>query len=196
MKTFKEYLTENKKVYSFKIKVADKLPENFQENLKERLERCKVAKFEKTATTPIQALPLDFPEHPNTEVTIFELICEYPITSPEVAQEIRAIGIPDSCFRVRGSSEAIEQEQVLADKEPSGEALLADPQFKEAAKVNHKDWFGDDFNKSFLKDLSKAAKERKKDGANAEYKISKQKQDKSGAVSPMSKIANPDPIKG
>jgi hypothetical protein len=35
MKTFKEYLTESKKVYNFKIKVAGDLPEDFEKNLKE-----------------------------------------------------------------------------------------------------------------------------------------------------------------
>ena len=33
MKTFKEYLVENKKIYSFKIKVAGDVPEKFQEAL-------------------------------------------------------------------------------------------------------------------------------------------------------------------
>ena len=61
MKTLKEYLTESKKVYDFKVKVAGDVPESFQENLKTALERCKVLKLEKISTTPIQSLPLDFP---------------------------------------------------------------------------------------------------------------------------------------
>jgi hypothetical protein len=196
MKTFKEYLVESKKLYSFKIKVAGELPKNFQEDLKTRLDRCKVATFEKKSTTPIQALPLDFPDHPNTEVTVFEVICEYPITAPEIANDVKATGLPESCFRVRGSGEPSEQEQVLAQAEPSDEAVLNDSQYKDSGKVNHKDYFGDDFNKSFLKDLSKAAKERKKEGTQVEYKISKQKQDKAGMSSPISKVDNPSPIKG
>jgi hypothetical protein len=47
MKTFKEYLVENKKIYSFKIKVAGDVPEKFQEALKSRLDSCKVMTFEK-----------------------------------------------------------------------------------------------------------------------------------------------------
>jgi len=35
--------------------------------------------------------------------------------------------------------------------------------------------------------LGKASKERKKEGSQVEYKISKQKQDKAGTQSPMSK---------
>ena len=50
MKTFKEYLVENKKVYNFKIKIAGELPENFEKNLKEKLDRCGVMTFEKIKT--------------------------------------------------------------------------------------------------------------------------------------------------
>ncbi len=35
MKTFKEYLTENKKAYPFRIKVAGELPEGFAKKVKE-----------------------------------------------------------------------------------------------------------------------------------------------------------------
>ena len=183
MKTFKEYLVENKKVYNFKIKIAGDLPENFEKNLKEKLDRCKVMTFEKVKTTPIQALPLDFPDHPNMPVSIFEIICEYPITAPEIAADIKETGLPESCFRVRGSGEPSEEEQVLAAAELSGEALLADGQYKEAGKIKHKDYFGDDFNKGFLKDLAKSTKERKKENGQGEYKLPKHKQDKEGAKS-------------
>ena len=175
MKTFKEYLVENKKVYNFKIKIAGDLPENFEKNLKEKLDRCKVMTFEKVKTTPIQALPLDFPDHPNMPVSIFEIICEYPITAPEIAADIKETGLPESCFRVRGSGEPSEEEQILAAAEPSGEALLADGQYK--------DYFGDDYNKGFLKDLAKSTKERKKENGQGEYKLPKHKQDKEGAKS-------------
>jgi len=185
MKTFKEYLVENKKVYNFKIKVAGELPENFEKNLKDRLDRCKVMTFEKVKTTPIQSLPLDFPDHPNTTVSIFEIVCEYPITAPEIVNDIKETGLPESCFRVRGSNEPSEQEQILASAEPSGEALLADNQYKDSVKIKTKDYFGDDFNKGFLKDLAKTAKQQKKENGQGEYKLPKHKQDKEGAKSAM-----------
>ena len=178
MKSFKEYLTENKKVYSFKIKVAGELPDKFQETLKTSLDRCKVMTFEKIATTPIQKLPMDFPGHENVEVSIFEVICEYPITPPEVAVHVKSSGIPESRFRVRGSGEPSEVDQALMDSTES-----ADPMAD--AKVNHKDYFGDDFNKGFLKDLEKTAKARKKENGQGEYKLPKGKQDKAGAKSAL-----------
>jgi hypothetical protein len=184
MKTFKEYLTESKKVYSFKVKVAGELPEKFQEGLKTQLGRCGVMKVEKLSSTPIQESPLDFPELKNMEVTTFEVICEYPTTSPEIVVDIKCMGLDESYFRVRGSNEPSEQEQILATAEPSGEALLDEIDLEKGnTKVKHKDYFGDDFNKSFLKDLSKTSKQQKKENGQGEYKLPKQKQDKEGAKS-------------
>ena len=186
MKPFTEYLAESKKIYNFKVKVAGELPEDFQENLKTALDRCKCIKLEKIKTTPIQALPLDFPAMKNCEVTVFEVVCEYPITGPEITNDVKALGLDEACFRVRGGSEPTEADQVLLDNEPSGESLLLDSSYKENTNVKHKDYFGDDFNKGFLKDLEKTAKQRKKDQTGpTEYKLPKGKTDKLGLKSAM-----------
>jgi len=180
MKTFKEYLTESKKIYNFKIKVAGELPESFQENLKASLGRCGVSKLEKIATTPIQALPLDFPTMKNCEVHVFEVICDYPVTAPEISTDVKALGLDESAFRVRGDGEDSESPVV----EPTETSLLVDSEYKDT-KIKHKDYFGDDFNKGFLKDLDKAAKARKKENEQGEYKLPKGKIDKTGTKSAL-----------
>jgi hypothetical protein len=187
MKTFKDYLTESKKVYSFKVKVAGEIPEGFVDQLKTRLDRCKVLTFEKVATTPVQKVPLDFPHLTNKEVTIYEVVTEYPITAPEISVDITGMGLKEDCFRVRGSNEPSEQEQVMLtdDEAEKLDALLLDGQYKETTNAKHKDYFGDDFNKSFLKDLAKASKETKKEEGKGEYKLPKAKQDKAGTKSAL-----------
>jgi hypothetical protein len=162
MKTLREYLAENKKVYSFKVKVAGDLPEGFQDNLKKSLEKYQIVTLEKM-TTPVQESPMDFPELANKEVTIFDLVVEYPITAPEITNFVKDMGLSEECFRVRGSSEPSEYEQLAIDDEPTGSALLNDPYYKESTNVKHKDYFGADFNKNFLKELAKSAKERSKE---------------------------------
>lgn len=163
MKTFKEYLAESKKLFGFKIKVAGEVPEKFSENLKARLDRCGLKTLDETVKTPVQRLPIDFPELKNVPVTIFNVICEYPITAPEIEKELTEMGMDPCCFRVRGAGEPteVEQEQMLAD--PSGKSLLQDSDYSEAEIVEYKNYFGDDFNASFLQDLAKAAKERNKE---------------------------------
>jgi hypothetical protein len=87
---------------------------------------------------------------------------------------------------VRGSNEPSEQEQVLANAEPSGEALLDEQDLEKGnTKIKHKDYFGDDFNKGFLKELEKTSKASKKENGQGEYKLPKHKQDKEGANSAM-----------
>jgi hypothetical protein len=183
MKSFRQYLSENKKVYSFKIKVAGELPENFMKDFKGRMERCGIVKLEEQSTTPVQALPIDFPELKNKEVHIIEFVSEYPTTAPEIVKELVEMGLSQEYFRVRGASEPTEIDQATLDQ-LVGLGQVKDPVTEVA--VDHKDYFGNDFNHNFLKELAKTAKEKKKDGAGIqEYKLPKTKDDKAGKASAM-----------
>lgn len=191
MKTFKEYLTESKKVYNFKIKVAGEIPEGFEEKIKGRLDRFKVITFEKITTTPVQKVPMDFPNLSNTEVTVYEAVLEYPVTAPEIVSDVKELGLTEEHFRVRGSSEPSEIDQLFQEEEPSKEALLQDAVYSETENVKHKEYFGADYNKSFLKDLEKTSKERKKELGHDKAKpdvlgsSAKTKVDKIGTKSPV-----------
>jgi len=84
------------------------------------------------------------------EVTVFEVICEYPVTSPEISVDIKNMGLDETCFRVRGAGEPTEIDQLLMDNEPSGEALLGENDLDQGnTKIKHKDYLGDEFNKGF-----------------------------------------------
>lgn len=185
LKTFKEYLTESKKAYSFKVKVAGELPEGFAADLQKRLSRCNAETIKETHKTPIQKVPMDFPEMTNVEVRVFDVICEYPITAPEIEAELKEMGMDPCCFRIRGAGEPSEIDQQQSLEGPSGESLLLDQTYSEAGKVKSKDYFGDEFNKTFLKDLSKTAKQSMKEEGKGEFKLPKAKQDKAGVKSAM-----------
>lgn len=183
MKQFIQYLTESTKTYSFRIKVAGEVPEKFEETLHAGMSKWGCEGIKKVATTPIQKSVKDFPELENVEVTVYENTCTYPCTPQEISLLIKEMCCIDySHFRVRNANDPSEEEMPSATDEPSGEAVLNDNQYKEAGKIKHKDYFGDDFNRGFLKDLQKASKERAKE---AEYKLAKQKEDKSGIKSAM-----------
>jgi hypothetical protein len=187
MKTFKEYLAESKKMWSFRIKVAGELPEGFQSTVKDRLQKFGCTRFDKTAQTPIQKNAIDFPQLENIEVSMFEVETAYPVTPPEIASIIKSCDlIKEEYVLVRYTTEELEQ-TVAGDE--SGKSLLTDPSYSEVAKIKHKDYFGDDFNKSFLKDLEKTAKARKKELGHDKGKpdvlgsAPKAKEDKAGAKS-------------
>ena len=163
MKTFREYLAESKKYYVHKIKVAGELPENFAEDVKARLAKYEIASFEQIQKTPIQKLPIDFPELENAEVTIFEVSTEYPTNPQQIEMELKELGIDSTRFRIRNPNEPTEIDQAVMDAEGDQEdqtALLDQSNYEEMSAIDHKDYFGDDFNKSFLQDLAKASKDR------------------------------------
>jgi hypothetical protein len=165
MKNFKEYLTESQKTYAFKIKVAGQVPEKFTETLKNKLGKYGCSKFEQTGSTPIQSSALDFPNLSNIEVTVFEMECAYPTTSPEILEIIKnSTPVCETHLRVRNLREEdlFDMDLSMAEENKKSQALLNDDQYKEAPKIKSKDYFGTEFNKSFLKDLQKTAKQRKK----------------------------------
>ncbi len=168
MKTLKEYLAESKKVYPFRVKIAGDLPENFEEKFKLSLQKFSVESFAKTKTTPIQESPIDFPNHSNTTVSIFEISLNYPVTPPQIANILSSdLRMPESCFKVRGSMEDDPAKEDFVPDDKKSKALLDSPYEK---GVKAKDYFGDDFNKSFLKDLEKTAKARKKEAGQKDVK--------------------------
>lgn len=197
MKSLNEYLTESRKTYAFRIKVAGPLAEDFAEKVKTRLGKYGCEKFEKAGTSPIQASSIEFPNLTNVEVTVFETECCYPVTAPEIAVLVsEATGMTESCFKVRNVTDPYESQPQTTEITPSGKAFLNDANYSEAPKVKAKDYFGDDFNKSFLRDLASQSKKNKKEQGQGEYKLSKNKDDKAGSTSAFSKIDNPSPVKG
>ena len=108
MKSFKDYLVESKKTYSFKVKIAGDLPKKFESTLKTALEKWGVSNISKS-TTPVQKVPLDFPEKENMEVHIFEVTLEYPVTDQILHAFIaEKTEIFPSCLKVRNSNDPLE----------------------------------------------------------------------------------------
>jgi hypothetical protein len=85
MKSFKEYLTESKKTYEFKVKIAGNIPKDFATNLKTALGQFQVEGIKNAKRTPIQESPVDFPNAKFSEVTVFDVVLKYPCNSPTVA---------------------------------------------------------------------------------------------------------------
>ena len=80
MKSFKEYLTESKKTYDFRIKIAGDLPEGADSMMKTALEKYGVENYKKLSKTMVQEHPLDFPQLKNIAVNVFETSLNYPTT--------------------------------------------------------------------------------------------------------------------
>lgn len=125
MKSFKEYLTESKKVYEFKVKIAGEVDDSAKQ-IKQALDKFKVEGCSAGRRTPIQESPVDFPDHKNVNVTIFDVSLAYPTNSVEVRSAVSEhLKLPLSCVSVLNLKE--EEEIALNHEydEKTGESLLS-----------------------------------------------------------------------
>jgi hypothetical protein len=155
MKNFKEYLQESalQKKYDFRVKVAGNFNSEQEAKLKAMLERFQVNAFKKVGVTPIQALPLDFPQVKNCEVNIYEVSVDYPTTQQELTEYLSSgLEVSKQRLVVRRPGEPSEEYQ---NTEPKREgALLNDADYKEAPNANFEDVYGTKYNSGFVKELN------------------------------------------
>lgn len=163
MKSFKEHLTESKKQYDFRIKIAGDFTTEQESTLKKALDRYQVSSWKKSGKTPIQELPLDFPQVRNCEVNIYEVTFDYPTTQFELTEYIASnCGINKSHLAVRRPGEPSEEYQHVEDNKREG-ALLTDPDYKEAGSPKFEDYYGDKYNSGFVKELNDLLKLQRKE---------------------------------
>lgn len=155
MKSFKEYLTESKKVYEFKIKIADEV-ENAAEKIKQALSKYKVESCSAGKRTPIQETVVDFPEHKNIRVSMFDVSTAYPANSAQVRAAVaEALGLTETCVKVRTPGEESEIALNHEHDEKSGEALLE----KDYPAEDNQSTVGEERKMALLRELSKARHE-------------------------------------
>lgn len=156
MKSFKEYLTESKKTYDFKIKIAGNFSTEQENSMKRLLGRYtnedSLGSFKKSKT-PIQALPLDFPQVKNCEVSIYEVSLDFPTTQYELTEYLASeLGVGKSHIVVKRPGEPSEEYQNVEPKRQG--SLLTDNEYKESPNANFEDFYGDKYNSGFVKELN------------------------------------------
>ena len=202
MTSFKEYLAESKKTYSFRVKVAGEIEKNLASRVKEALAKYDCGKVSAAKRTPIQETHIDFPELKNIEVNTFELELNYPTTSFVLKNELsEKLNIPQALIKVRNPIEEAEAEMNHAHMlaPGNGESLLEKDYEKNA---DGQKLVGQDHVTSFLKELNKINADRK---ANITKTASTEKVEsttvefetpKEGRKGPLGGIKNIDPRKG
>jgi len=164
MKTFKNYLQESASVkkYDFRVKVAGDFTTEQESKLQTMLARYQVETFKKVGTTPIQELPLDFPQVKNCEVSIYEVSLNYPTTQQELTEYLSTgLEVSRQKLVVRRPGEPSEEYQHI-EANPRTGALLDDPNYKEAGDPKFEDYYGDKYNSGFVKELNDLLKLQRK----------------------------------
>jgi len=152
MKSFKEYLTESKRVYEFKVKIAGDHAKDAVEQIKAALAEFHVAKVSSPRATPIQERQTEFPEHRNTQMTVYDVATDYPATSLQLRDRIASgLGITHNHVKVKSFAEEKEHEINHEHDERTSKALVGTMQ----DPSNHGDLVNDTYKMNFLKELNK-----------------------------------------
>jgi hypothetical protein len=206
MKSFKEYLTESKKVYEFKVKIAGDHPSDAVSQIKSALAEFHVGSVSSGRSTPIQERQSEFPEHKNTQMTVYDVTTNYPATSLQIRDRVASgLGISHNHVKVKNLAEELEHEINHEHDERTGKALVGTMQepSDHSHLVNEKHKF------DLLKELNKNKKTLTQyKGVNDEILASSQpgmaeEYKKSVAIQPGTKSAMgttqnkiPNPFKG
>ena len=150
MKTFIEFLNESVKNYQFRIKVAGTLSNDQIDKMELCLDKWGLLSLTKPKVTPIQKHPQDFPNIKDSEVSIVEVVLEYPATPAELIARISEYcGCVSDRIRVYNEGDPVEaeREEAVEKENEEYEVQLTAPYPK--GDSDHQ--YGDKFVKNFLK---------------------------------------------
>ena len=167
---FKQYLAEAVKQYDFKVKIAGECTKEHTDKIKTAMAKYEVANFKGPKSTPIQELPLDFPTLKNEQVNIFDVTVNYPTTPQELRSYLaNTLKKSEAMVVVRNAGEPLEQYQEITTDDKPYEPKLTDTEYKDAPKINAEEHYGDKYNMSLLKELTKMKQEQEKEQPTVQF---------------------------
>ena len=175
MKTFKNYLTESTKQYSFRVKVAGVHEAPDMDVFETMFEKYGLDSMSSFKETPIQEHPQDFYNINNSEVYISDAVFAYPITANELYHYIQEeTGLTGAQVVVIPSEhpEEIARQEKLTKGDKEYVPLLDSEYEQEEYEIK----FGDEYNYNMLKELE-----------TRQYKFD-------GDTEPKAKTTNDDPV--
>ncbi len=135
MKTFANYLAESQRTYDYRIKICGKVDTEAVRQLKQKLDQFDPVNMTDLKTTPVQAIPTDFPNFKNDSVSMFDVSFRYPAIEPQIKQLAQILGIDPNrvIMNSRDYNETMTTEYAkIADENKD---LLADTDYPANDKV-------------------------------------------------------------
>lgn len=93
MKSFVNYLAESQRTYDYRIKVCGDLPTDVMKQIRTKLDQFDPARIGDVKTTPVQAIPTDFPNFRNERVSMVDVSFRYPAVEPQIKQIAQLVGL-------------------------------------------------------------------------------------------------------
>jgi len=152
MKSFKEYLTESKKIYEFKVKIAVDCGKDTAQKIKLALSEFHIGSVSAGKSVPIQERHSEFPEHKNISMTVFDITTNYPATNKQIQDKLAAVlSLPHNAVKVKNIAEEKEFEINHQHDQRTGKAIGG----TEQEPSDHQDLVGEKRVLSFLQELNK-----------------------------------------
>lgn len=149
MKSLAEYLTESKKDYEYRIKIAGDLTTEQVDQIKREFAQFDMSQITEVKKTPVTKSPYDFPNLENVQINLFDVKFNYPAAEAQIKQITELAGIDIDHVVVLGTAfdESMKQE-LETQAENSGDEPLLEKDYPatdaEAKKAS------DSYGKSFL----------------------------------------------
>ena len=117
MKTFKQYLTESKRDYTYRIKLINEIDNESVDRIERHLAKYEVKTVQAPKRLMLQSAPYDFPQARGHEVHVIEFTTERPLHTNQ--EELKALlGLGDNVLKVRSDMGPLEQQKQAMTSEP------------------------------------------------------------------------------
>ena len=175
-KTFRDYVKEQEKTYSMRIKSVVALDEEALATIERVLQKYVLLDISAPVKTIMQKHPLDFVGIENAEVWIVDLVVGLPISAYVLRQELKlALNISENFIIVRSPNDPLEVETQRLDATDEIDEIAAKKNLKPGSRLStdssydldergdlDEPIYGNEYNSKFLAMLAKVKEEREK----------------------------------
>ena len=170
MKTLNDYYSEVKKEYNIIMRFATPLTEEMIEKIELHLKKYDLISIGSPKETIFQTTAIGFAEPVNSNVTIINATLSLPVTDYQLILELaKTIKVAHPKVAVTCDydvgQDAYKEEKDISKEEKDVETYVGKQKQIGPHEINydHKEFYGDEYNKDMVKTLSDARKEIKKD---------------------------------
>lgn len=156
-RTLSDYLMMKQKPYAYKIKFAYPLEEYHFDRIGTVLDKYELVGVNNINRLPFQKNPLDFPTVDSSEIYVFEIETNIPMSDMAVKQEIKkATKIHEDFIAIRNENSPYNEyeENIIKFQESKYKSKLEDPHY-ETDGVEDQNLYGDEYNKDMIDALTK-----------------------------------------
>ena len=169
MNYLKAYLAESKNTYSYRIKTSVEVSDQMMDALEEHLKKYDASSVTAPKRSILQSAPIDFPGERGIHVTTIDFDSAQPASQFGVMTEVCKIwNIGENQVKVRAHNEPAMARELAEEKanEEKYEPMLENE--AEEEKVDHSEYYGEDFKTKFVEEMMKIRREQMPEGVGYE----------------------------